>query len=197
MSEGFWQPADASGPPKYTRTIAWDSVARRGMLYAIDPKGMFTLEIQRCDRNPTEIINVAGDPAADPSTYKCSIVKGNPSMCPDGPLTFWARPPKTYAFNGTDVINGAVCNRFDFSIGMGDQSFWATKTAPCRASHTSERTDYLDFDGTPPAASTFEGPAWLKGLKQCSESTGVSAGTDRAPESFFGGRVHDRYGGLN
>ena len=160
MYEAFWQPAGATGPPTATRNMTWDTGARRAMFYALEPNSMFSLQIQRCDLAVTELINVRGDPTADPSTYKCTIQKNVPAdFCPPPPAPFhqfWAKPPKTYTFNGTDIINGATCNRFDFSLGMGAQSFWATPTAPCRANHPGQREDYLDFDATPPPASAFD-----------------------------------------
>lgn len=46
MTTGFWQPATAIGPPVFTRTVTWDSDARRGMTYQLDADESFELQVR-------------------------------------------------------------------------------------------------------------------------------------------------------
>ena len=168
MTEACYQPATASGAPSYTRTMTWDNEQQRSLYHIVNhAQGIFELQLKRCDLATQVFWDVKGVTGADPSTYTCSKMTapagGTIAFCPMAP--FWPRAPKTYTFNGTDVIDGVSCNRFDFNEGMGAQSFWATATAPCRALVPQQRTDYTSFDATPPPASAFDGPAWLEGLK--------------------------------
>ena len=115
-----------------------------------------------------------GDLAADPSTYTCFKQTLGRMDCPATWPPFWGPPPRGAVFNGSALINGVRCNRFDFSMGMGAQTFWATAAAPCRALTTEQREDYLTFDTTAPPSSAFDGPVWLKGLKCTHVTTGAS-----------------------
>ena len=50
MTEAFWLPPTASGPPSRTRTITWDTGKKRSRYYAVDRlKGTFELQLKRCD----------------------------------------------------------------------------------------------------------------------------------------------------
>lgn len=133
----------------------------------------FELQIRRCDLETQVYWDVKGSVGAEPSTFTCVKLQGptNP-FCPAGPWNnFWSPAPKNNVFNGTDVINGVKCNRFDFAMGMGAESFWATPTAPCRAEHASQRQDFLTWDATTPPESAFDGPEWLKDLTQCTDGS--------------------------
>jgi hypothetical protein len=185
MKEALWLPDPAaSGPPNVTRDIVWDTAARRSLYYAHFPRGLrdsttpaFEYQLKRCDVATPVFWDVKGDPTADPSTYTCFKKTGSAmkSDCPAQWKPFWSPiDPKRVTFNGTDVINGVSCNRFQLADGMGQQTFWATATAPCRAITTGQREDYPTFDTTTPPASAFDGPTWLKDLK----CTQVDAATE-------------------
>ena len=151
------------------RTTTWDFPQKRGVMRLDNLKtGTFTFQLTRCDLPEPTTWVVQGDSSAAPSSYMCHKI-----VCPEQ-KPFWPLPPKGNVFNGTEVINGVTCNRFDFASTMGGlrSSFWATSTAPCRASHATQREDFMTFNGTEPAASAFDVPAWLNGL-DCSKATTV------------------------
>ena len=170
-TELFYQPADSTGPPMAKRTTTWDFPKKRGMMRLDNLKtGTFTYELIRCDLPAQTGWVVQGkSDSTDPSTYTC--FKHGAKDC-QSQKPFWPQPPKTAQYNGTQVINGVTCNRFDFSFtpsGPGggvpvNSSLWATATAPCRTVHTSQREDFMSFDSTEPAASAFTVPTWLANL---------------------------------
>ena len=190
MKEALWYPDPAaSGSSNVTRDMVWDTVGRRSYYYAHFPRGLpgqgttpaFEIQLKRCDLATPVFWDVKGDPTADPSTYSCYKKTGDAmkSDCPAKWKEYWAPiDPKRITFNGTDVINGVSCNKFELQDGMGQQTFWATATAPCRAITTHQREDYPTFDATTPPASAFDGPAWLKDLK----CTHVDSTTEMPPQ---------------
>ena len=171
-TELFYQPADSTESPMVKRTTTWDYPQKRGLMRMENIKmGMFTYELIRCDLpEPTSWI-VQGKSESDPSTYTCH--KNGIQMCEEQ-KPFWPLPPKDAMFNGTDLINGRTCNRFDYTMKILrpdgshskqlNMSFWATPTSPCRASHATQREDFISFDSKEPTASTFDIPKWLENL---------------------------------
>jgi hypothetical protein len=206
MSEDDWGDHDPwSDPTRCNKqTYLWDDANQRTKFYHVIPgksqmpvstKDQFEFQLLHCGSNPADQLFylVEGDPAAPNSTYKCEVYTGAPNKpippCAHfGPVwpSYWPVPAGAQ-WNGTDVINGVSCDRFDLSEAGAAHavvSFWGTNSTPCRKENVGKvpseplldihsRLDYHNFDASPIPAAEFDLPAWVKALRCTPRAAGA------------------------
>jgi hypothetical protein len=165
--------------PSVVTTYAWDVENGRSKYSMNNSKPVgtgntFELQLRNCAVGNTMYYDVKGV-GTDPSQWTCKTGGG---FCPVTP--FWVYPAEGSAvWNGTDTINGVECDRFEIANPLAKQTFWGTPTAPCRATLYEaqdyvEVEDYTDWVPTPPAAASFDPPAWLSELVAAGKCTPVT-----------------------
>lgn len=157
--------------PQLTRDMIWQTTMDGKDIQYLNSyyhetdvtQGTFNLQIRRCGADkPSQVAyQFSGTVGADPSTFKCF----KDTVQPCSPLSpYWVPPLPPHenaTWNGTAMINGVRCDRFDIVAPMGNSIFWGTPTKPCRAETAATRRDYMTFDTSEPSPSDFENPSWL------------------------------------